>query len=222
MFESFKFWYNLFMKKILLQFDYSLNYEKENIEYSIGKSDWFIENGYSKRIKLPENIKLEDVDKNKPIDYLFENAEKEYNQENYSKVEDIVTEQWLEFSPKLEQYFEETSLVPEDLYLIQLTRYGVGGSYNLPNKVIVNFQGKFGTRVLKTIIHEIVHLSIQQFIDKYNIEHWEKEWVVDLILSKIVPEINKIRDLSIDTKTIDESFNKNYPDIEKIIKNLIV
>ena len=120
----------------------------------------------------------------------------------------------------LEKYFLETNAKPENVYEIKLTKYGVGGSYNLPNTIIVNFQGKFGIGVSKTIIHEIVHLSIQELIEKYKVGHWEKERVVDLILLKIVPEIAKMQNISIDTKLVDEAFERYYPNLEEVIKNL--
>ena len=75
-------------------------------------------------------------------------------------------------------------------------------------------------QVSLTIIHEIIHLSIQELIEKYEVEHWEKERIVDLIVFKIVPEIAKMQNISIDTKPIDEGFEKYYPDIEKVVKNL--
>lgn len=208
------------MKKISLQFDYSLEYEIRRIKYTLDKSEWFIENNYSKWIKLPAGEKLENVDKNKSVDYLFDNAKEEYNQKDYEKTKDVVNKQWIKFSSRLEKYFQETSLKPEEIYLIHLTKYGVGGSYKLPNEVIVNFQGKHGIGISNTVIHEIVHLSIQPFINKYNIEHWKKERVVDLILFGIMHEIKKMQNLPIDTKPIDEAFGKHYPNIEEVIKSI--
>lgn len=35
----------------------------------------------------------------------------------------------------------------------------------------------------KTIVHEIVHLLIENQIQKHKIQHWEKERIVDLILN---------------------------------------
>lgn len=210
------------MKNISLRIDYSLDYEIQRIKDTLDKSEWFIENGYSKGVRLPAGEKLEDIDKNRPTDYLFDKAEEEYNKKDYEEVENTIKEQWINFSPRLEKYFQETSLKQESLYIIQLTKYGVGGSYSTPNKVILNFQGRFGVGVTRTIIHEIVHLSIQSFINKYEVEHWVKERIVDLILSKIIPNINKMQKLppSFKTELIDASFEKNYPNIEEIIKNL--
>ena len=208
------------MKNISLQIDYSLDYEIQRIKYTLDKSEWFIENGYSNGVKLPAGEKLKNIDKNKPIDYLFNKAKEEYDKKDYDEIENTIKEQWVNFSPKLEKYFQETSLKQESFYIIQLTKYGVGGSYSTPNKVILNFQGKFCVWVIRIIIHEIVHLSIQSYINKYEVEHWVKERIVDLILSKIIPNIGKMQKLPIKTELIDASFEKHYPNIEGIIKNL--
>ena len=208
------------MKKVSLKFDYSLEYEIQRIKNTLDDSEWFIKNGYSKWMKLPAGEKLEELDKNKSIDYLFDRAKEEFDKEPYIKAKNEVNEQWDKFSQKLEKYFQETSLDIEEFYYIQLTRYGVGGSYNLPNKIIVNIQNKFGIAIPRVIIHEIIHLSIQPFIDKYKIEHWAKERIVDLIVSGIIPKISKMQDVPIDTRVIDKSFYKYYPDIEKVIKNI--
>ncbi len=208
------------MKNIALKFKYSPECEKERIKHTLDKSDWYIKNGYSNWIKLPENIKLTDIDGNKSIDILLNKAEKEYNQKDFNDVEEIVKKQWVKFSPKLEQYFEEASLVPEDFYLIELTKYGSAGSYNLPNKIIVNIQGRFGIGVSKALIHEMVHLSIQKLIDKYNVDHWVKERIVDLVLSRIIPDVATMQNIPIKTNGVDTIFNKYYPNIEGVVKNL--
>ena len=65
-------------------------------------------------------------------------------------------------------------------HVIRLTNYGVGGSYNLPSLVVLNINMKM---LVKTVVHEIIHLMIQDLIDKYEIKQWEKERVVDNILN---------------------------------------
>jgi hypothetical protein len=201
---------------INLQFNYSIDYEVERIKNTISRLDWFKEKGY--QLLFPEGFSVENKDFSD--DNIKNSILEEYNEIDYKKVADIVNEQWSKFSPFLEKYFLETKTKLENIYKVNLTKYGVGGSYNLPNTIIVNFQGKFGIGVSKTIIHEIIHLSIQELIEKYKVGHWEKERVVDLILLKIVPEIAKMQNISIDTKLVDESFKKHYPNIEEIIKNL--
>ena len=202
---------------INLQFNYSVEHEAQRIQYTLDKIEWFKKMGY--KLSLPKNFSLGNK-KLPDAEYIKKAILSEYNEADYIKVEETVNEQWAKFNPQLENYFLEVALKPEDTYKVNLTKYGVGGSYHLPNIIIVNFQGKFGIGVSKTIIHEIVHLSIQGLIEKYEVEHWKKERIVDLILNKYVSEINKMQNIPIDTKPIDEVFEKYYPDVDGVIKNL--
>lgn len=203
-----------------LNINYSLEYEKQRVKSTLDDADWFIKNGYSKWVKLPGDQSLEEFDKNKSTNYLSNEVEAEYKEKEYIEVKKLIEERLPLFSSNLEKYFKETSLKRKDLYIIQLTKYGVGGSYNLPNKVIINIQIRKGKGLIKTIIHEIVHLTIERWIEKYEVDHWKKERIVDLILERIVPEINQIQKVSIDTEKIDKIFEENYPNIEEIIKSL--
>ncbi|MFA6190706.1 MAG: hypothetical protein WC711_04340 [Candidatus Staskawiczbacteria bacterium] len=205
---------------INLDIKYSFEYEKERIKYTLGKADWFIKNGYSKSIKLPAGIKINEIDVNTCTDDLFDKLKEEYDSNDYEKMRNNLSEQWSVFAPKFEKFFKETSLKHEDVYIVQLTKYGVGGSYNLPNTVILNFQNRTETALFRTVVHEIIHLSIQSFVDEYKVDHWVKERIVDLTFEKIAPELNMMQKLSIDTQLIDQSFEKYYPNIEAVIKSI--
>lgn len=102
-------------------------------------------------------------------------------------------------------------------YHVYLTQYGPGGSYWLPRNAIVkniNSRGRY------TIVHEIIHLMIENLIQKYKISHWQKERMVDLYLSKIFDDyvlqnIEKLRGV----KKVDGVFEKKYKlGAEKLIK----
>ena len=198
---------------------YSLEYEKERISYTLEKADWFVEKGYSKSITLPASKKLNELETSTSKDYLFDLLEDEYVSDDYEKIKNNLAEQWSSFVLTLEKYFKETSLKPEDTYVVCLTKYGVGGSYNVPNTVILNFQNRTGLALFRTVVHEIIHLSMQHYIELYNVNHWIKERIVDLTLEKIAPELNIMQKLPIDTKSIDLIFEKNYPNMEEVIKN---
>jgi predicted SprT family Zn-dependent metalloprotease len=202
---------------INIKMSYSAGYEIERIKQTLSKIKWYKESGYN--LFFPKDYSLEDKNFLNE-DYIKKTVLSEYNKNEYSDVEKTVNEQWSRFSPKLENYFKEASIRPENVYEIKLTKYGVGGSYYLPNTVIINFQKKFGIGVSKVIAHEIIHLSIQQWIVEYDVEHWEKERIVDSIILKIAPEISRMQNVPIDTKKIDKIFEKNYPNIKKIISNL--
>jgi hypothetical protein len=105
-----------------------------------------------------------------------------------------------------------------------LTKYGTGGSYSKQagkrDTLFVNFFGRPIERILGVIAHEIIHLLIDQLVLKYKLGHWQKERIVDLVLEKTCPKINKIQELPADTKKLDTAFKKFFPDIEGIIKTV--
>ena len=88
----------------------------------------------------------------------------------------------------------------------------------MPNKIILNFNKKTPDSLIRIIVHEIIHLSIQSLIEKFKIDHWTKERIVDLIILKVMPELAKMQNLSQNTKRIDKLFNSFFPDVEKIIR----
>lgn len=116
-------------------------------------------------------------------------------------------------------------------YTIALTLYGPGGSYHpsISTIRIKTAPQAVPLRAPETIIHETVHMGIEEnIVQKYKLAHWEKERLVDLIcslyLKEIVPDycIQKSGDKKIDPFiTLDaivhnlpaaiESFVKQYP-----------
>ena len=70
--------------------------------------------------------------------------------------------------------------LPKEFQVI-LTKYGTEGSYNPPNRIFLNISNKSPQTLV--LLHEITHLIIHKYIKKYQIQHWEKERIVDLILN---------------------------------------
>ena len=77
-----------------------------------------------------------------------------------------------------------------------VTRYGSGGNYDADDRAImirVASGGKFkGTYrdPLETIVHEMMHLGIEEkIVKKFKLTHWEKERVVDQICQKEFKDI---------------------------------
>lgn len=76
-----------------------------------------------------------------------------------------------------------------DAYTVSLTLYGPGGSFDPDNGHITlwtdteaRFKGGGG---LHTIIHEMVHIIIEHGIAQpFQLQHWERERVVDLIVQR--------------------------------------
>ncbi|MDO8507318.1 MAG: hypothetical protein Q7S53_01995 [bacterium] len=138
--------------------------------------DWYNQHGY--RPMIPENFGRETSDKE-----IVRLVGKEYKDNKYVEVSKELYGQYLAIEEAyiggLKRTFGNT--ISTDFEVI-LTKYGMGGSYSLPNKIIINicFIRK---PLIKIVIHEICHLMIETDILKYGILQREKERVVDLILN---------------------------------------
>ncbi|OGD66789.1 hypothetical protein A2442_01540 [Candidatus Campbellbacteria bacterium RIFOXYC2_FULL_35_25] len=198
---------------------YSIDFDVDRVLETINKFEWFKSNNYS--VILPKYLDLSDIKKITKED-VKKVILKEYNEQDYLKQKEYLENnlEKLILNENIEEKIKSTTLVLSKDYNIYFTKYGVGGSYHLPNKIVININRCFEFGLLRTIIHEIIHLSIQLFVEKYNINHWTKERLVDLLFDKFAPKINKIQTISIDTNLIDESFEKNYPNVEKIISEI--
>lgn len=156
---------------------HSKELEVERIRNTLDKMDWYNQHGY--RPRLPENIDLRNISN----EDLCSRIEKDYKDDDYLKVSDEIKFGYksLEdaYIKKLKEIFGNN--ITTD-FEVTLTKYGVGGSYGLPNKIIINilFIKKTPTKIL---IHEICHLMIEDDVLKNGILQREKERVVDLILN---------------------------------------
>ena len=196
---------------------YSQELEVERIINTIKRLDWYKANGYT--VQLPESLDVSDITNISP-ELIRVAISKDYNEQNYLVSQKYIEDHWGSVSDEFSKNIKNTSLLLQDAYDIQLTRYGVGGSYHTPNKIIINIQRMFEFGLLKTIAHENVHLSIQSMVEKYNIKQWPKERVVDLLLQEFAPKVNSFQKMSIDTTKIDEIFKKEYPDLDKILSSV--
>ncbi len=196
---------------------YSQELEVERIINTIKRLDWYKANGYT--VQLPESLDVSDITNISP-ELIRVAISKDYNEQNYLVSQKYIEDHWGSVSDEFSKNIKNTSLLLQDAYDIQLTRYGVGGSYHTPNKIIINIQRMFEFGLLKTIAHESVHLSIQSMVEKYNIKQWPKERVVDLLLQEFAPKVNSFQKMSIDTTKIDEIFKKEYPDLDKILSSV--
>lgn len=193
---------------------YSKENEINNIKEIFDEKDWYLKHNY--RVFLPKNLSL-DNSSLKPEE-IMQLINEEYREADYRLAAEFIKtkESWIDSA--VTKAFQEIDKVPEERYEIYLTKYGVGGSYELPNKIGLDIK-KDQEGLIKTLIHEIFHLSIEHEILKYKINHFSKERIVNLLMEKLLPEINKpAKNLPDEIKKIvDPVFHKYYPDIEKVI-----
>ena len=195
--------------------EYSIDHNVERVIKTIEKMDWFDANGY--KPILPKQLVGVDV-KALTRDEIRRVIVQEYDEEKYKEMEALIQESGAVHIPTLASAFANTALPIHEEYTVRLVEYGVGGSYGLPNTVILNIANLWGIGPIKTIIHEIIHLSIEELIIAHKIEHWQKERIVDRMFSVMVPDIQrKMQNISEDVVIlVDGLFDEYYPDIEKV------
>lgn len=199
----------------MINTEYSIQLEQTRIKKTLEKIEWYEKLGYCPR--FPQNIDPK-IDTLKTIYKALAN---EYIDDDYIKVAKEIEQKFKkiekDFFTKLQEVCGKNI---KKRYTVVLTKYGVGGSYSMPNRIIYNF----GTRSFDTILHEIIHLAIEPYIIKYSIQQNEKERIVDLILkSKPIALKNyKMQERGMeDAKIIDPIFKKYFkPPIGNFFKEL--
>lgn len=192
---------------INLEFDFSIDSEIKRVDNTLAKLDWYKNNGYNPN--LPSNLKN-----------IKESVQEEYEESLFIKAKNKILADWGKYQIDMPQKLQHLGLNFHSVYKIQLTKYGVRGSYNLPNLIILNIRDRESSDIIRTIIHEIIHLCIEDWIIESKVLHWQKERLVDLIFERIYPEMNKMREPKDGSQIIDEIFKTYFPDIKKVIKSI--
>lgn len=200
---------------ISLDIKYSPEIDEKRVCDTLARLEWFNKNGYS--VALPTGITkdsdLENIRKAIETDYVE-------NQKTYSAEKDSLATKWPAYEKTLENKLRDCDLKTSEKYDVLFTSYGVGGSYHLPNIIWANIKRSWQIGLRRTVIHEIIHLSIEPYIQKYKVSHWAKERIVDLLLNEFFPDLSKMQDLSISTEKIDKYFLSLYPDVVNIVKKI--
>lgn len=200
--------------------DLKVNFSKENemkrIKYTLSKLDWYMKQGY--KINLPDRIKkIADQGRVPTDDEILEAVSVKFDQKEYEdKAQDLIQK----FEETKEDFLEKLTALGLPLqseYRVLFTKYGVGGSYDLPNKIQINFDYSNARDILATTFHEIIHLTIENLIKEYNISHWTKERIVDLVYGRFFPTKQRLQRNPERSEELSKIFNQFFPDIKRAI-----
>ncbi|MFA5155142.1 MAG: hypothetical protein WC453_01795 [Patescibacteria group bacterium] len=183
-----------------LDIKFGIDFEKKRVKETLVELNWCYANGYTPI--LPKLIGLESSEEE-----INNQIDKEYNRERYQEIKNQIINDFLTIHKPLVEKLKET--INKDIpsvFQVYLTNYGTNGSYFPPNIIVVNINSQKG---YKTIVHEIIHLLIEDWIQKYNVSHWEKERTVDSICNSEEFSFLHYND-----------WKSNYYGVEKYIDNL--
>lgn len=205
---------------IKLSFKYSKEFELGRIKSTIKRLDWYLSNGYNlSALSFPKNVDMENLS-DLSDNNLALVISQEYDENKFVSSIDSVRQIYEGYKEKLEKFVIELGLKPITEIKICLTKYGIGGSYHSPDEITVNIDKFFSVGLMRAILHEIIHLHVEPLIQKYKIDQWQKETVVNLLFEQAFPDIYKKQNIPMETKKIENVFNENYPNIENIISKI--
>ncbi len=109
-------------------------------------------------------------------------VEEEYDTKKYESYKKWIEIEWAKrergFTERLSVFFHEPG---ETKFTVEISNYGPLGFYNASNNTVtINLNTHLDA--INTIMHEMIHIMLEPFIKKYNIEHLQKEFVVNTIL----------------------------------------
>jgi hypothetical protein len=199
---------------ITLNIKFSLEYENHRVQGVLKKLQWFKENGYD--VGLPQGLSPMADEST-----ISDAVSREYVESEYEKYSQMIKNKWQDYISKIETVGRDLPFQLKNEYTIFLTKYGTAGSYFAEEaKIVVNMIKRDEASVLGTVIHEITHIGIEYLIQKYNVSHWKKERLVDLICEKYFSDLRQLRVITEDVSSVDEAFSALYPDIEKIVQKI--
>lgn len=160
-----------------MKYDFECTFKSElnRVLQTFSKKEFYIKYGY--KIILPKGFTLKN-------DYELGNLKYTIKQEmDHKNTANIVDEinKSLKINNKLQQFYNKLPFEKPNIIKVQLTKYGVGGSYLPPNKIIINLSYKIDP--FETLVHETIHLLTEEpVVQKYKLTHPEKEGLVDWIM----------------------------------------
>lgn len=197
-----------------IKINYSLEIDQDVVQAALGYSAWYIEHGYEPL--LPTKISIKEA-KSLSQKEIFELIGKEYNNDFYKDTSNALKNHWELFKSNWpSEEIQKMGILFDDEYVVNLTRYGVGATYNeSEGALILNVSDKEVEKLASIVFHELIHLAIEGDIKKYDIGHWQKERLVDLIFKRLFPGQSFEQKLPPEAHDIDQFFEKSSGEVKK-------
>lgn len=199
---------------IPIKFTYGIEQEVKRVINTIETKVWLTNNGY--RFSLPQGFDDSQPNESESIKELIK---KEYDPANYEIAEKAISKSWNGNCKLMKEINEKlVGAYKLDELNVVLTKYGTQGSYVQPNSVIINISAVPPEFLIKTVVHESIHLMIEQLIKKNSVDHWVKERIVNLIVDLEFKSRFKMSPAPEWVMPVDEIFKQHYPNLELIMK----
>lgn len=197
----------------MLHIEYSPELEIERVSQTLKRAAWYREHGYAGKLTLPPGI---DLDHEYSPEQIGQAVLTEYEEASYADFKKQIEGGFAAIDGSA--VFADSPLKFESSYTIKLTKYGTGGSYHPPNTIVINI-AKMKASVA-AILHEMIHLAIEPYIQQHSVSQQSKERLVDLLLKELFPEYAYEQSRFADNPEVDEAFKTFYPDIAELISHI--
>jgi len=160
----------------MINLKYGKKFEIDRIKSTLKKLEWYKANGYRPSLpdSLEENNFIKEIDKKFNEEYYKKEGEKLISE--YKKAE-------VDFKKKIKNILHKD--LPEDIDIF-VTKYGTGGLYLPPNRIIVNISGnQMNKSPIYVLKHELIHILVEDEVIKKGLSHKQKEDLVKSIQEKI-------------------------------------
>ena len=133
---------------INIDFEYGVDSEIQRVKNTLNDLEWLDENKYRYSLPIFEN-KPDKVSEKE----IKDSVEKEYSALEFETAEKAVSSAWEGKRAKIEK-IQDTIIGARKLDQIKIvfTKYGTGGSYWMPNKIIINLRANVPEFLIKTVI----------------------------------------------------------------------
>jgi hypothetical protein len=188
---------------VKINFIYDVESESNRVNDAFKRKEHFLK--YNYKVRLPEGFSLEGDN----LGNLKSQIEKEINSPLVNDVKSDITGNWAKYQSEIINLLDSIGgQIPNEINVV-LTKYGVGGSYWPPQKILINVNYK---KYFENFLQELIHCCIEEsIIEKYHLDHQQKEGVVDWIFLNNPFLINTFPDYSQQPKSIlptNEFINK--------------
>lgn len=197
----------------MLTIEYSLELEIERVSQTLKRAAWYREHGYASKLALPSGI---DLDHEYSPEQIKEAVQAEYEESFYIDFKKQIENGFAAIADS--SVFADSPLKFKSSYKIKLTKYGTGGSYHLPETIVINIVKMKAS--VAAILHEMIHLAIEPLIQQHAVSQRNKERLVDLLFKELFPEHAYEQSRFADNPQVDEVFNRSYPDIAALISRI--
>ncbi|MFA4980185.1 MAG: hypothetical protein WC589_21920 [Sphingobacterium sp.] len=191
-----------------IKFIYSIESEWSRVHDAYKRKEHFL--NYNYKVRLPKGFSLENSD----LKNLKSQIEKEINNPFVDDAKTNIADNWTRYQSKITKLIDSIGgRMPAEIDIV-LTKYGVGGSYWPPQKVIVNVHYP---KYFENFVHELIHCCIEEsIIKKYRLNHQQKEGIIDWIflnspfLKTIFPDYSQQRMSILPTEELINNTNLGF------------